>query len=149
MPMIQQNYEHIGERYAALLAALTAAMATRVVTDELTHLSERKSADLEKGVITLVSDTESGYRNTPGMKAVEGNHKVIVIGHLKVAETDSRAAIQEKEFTLIEELKAFVRAGVPRMTINLQNVRGSRQLEHPYGWIYAELTLGPSDQGTH
>lgn len=149
MPMIQKNLDDIGARYAAFVDALRVAMNDRVIKTDLEHISEQPAADITKGIWTVISDGESNYRNTPGLKATEGQHRLILVGHLKVPEAAKRSDIQEKEFAMTTQLKAFVRSGVPRMTINLQSIRGSRQLEHPYGWLYAELTLGPAEQGTH
>jgi hypothetical protein len=151
MVMIAKNIENIGERFQAFVTAFREFMEAqqRVVKDDLLNLNVQKDDELLKGIWMPVSDVEHGYRNKPGLSAVEGIHKVLVVGHLRVPADATARDVQAKEFAMIEELKAFVRSGVPRMTISLMTARGSRQLEHPYGWVYAELELGPNPQGTH
>lgn len=149
MVMIPQQTDHIGQRKQALMTAMEEAMATRVIVGQLKNFQEYSDEDLAKGVVQVISDAETGYSEEPGMTAREGTLSVIVVGHLRVAENTEPAAIEAAETALIEELKAFVRAGVAGATVLLDEARGSRQTEHPYGWIFARLRLAPSLTGTN
>lgn len=148
MAMIARAYERMDDRLAAFVTALTAALPARVVKTELLHFDAQPSADLTAGVVTVISDYEADYSTRPGMAGREGTQRLILVGHLKVAETDTATAIQALEMDMMEEIKTFVRNGVPRMTLNLERCQGSRQLDHPYGWFVALIDAGPPVETT-
>lgn len=141
--------DRMDARLDAIEAALTAALPTRLVSDTLQHYTERSDAELTQGVVTLVSADEKGYSQNLGMAARDGTQRILLIGHLRVAEGTPRKAIQDQELDLIEELKAFIRAGVPGMSLTLDSVIHSRQLDHPYGWVVAYIDAAPPRQTTY
>lgn len=139
-----KNIERMDDRLAAIAAALTTALSTRTVKRGLYHYSDHSPADLTKGVVMLVSAGEGDYSKALGMAAKEGTHRIMLVGHLKVLESDTRQAIEAAELDLIEEIKAFVRSGVAGTTLTLDRAEQSRQLEHPYGWVLAFIDAGPT-----
>lgn len=139
----KQWIDRIDDRLDALYASLTATLSTRVVKRSLLHFDAHAEGEIEQGVLMLVSDGESNYSDKLGMEAKEGSHKLLLIGHLKVDETTDPSAIEAAETDLIEEVKSWVRGGVNGMSLQLQRVTQSRQLEHPYGWVLIEVAALP------
>ncbi|HHJ11893.1 MAG TPA: hypothetical protein ENK00_01830 [Chromatiales bacterium] len=146
---IGQAIERMDDRLDALEASLVAALPTRIVSRDLKHYTDQSDADLTKGVVTLVSAGEKDYSKALGMTARDGIHQVLLIGHLRVAENQGGQAIEAAELDLIEEIKGWVRAGVDGMSLRLDNVQHSRQLDNPYGWIVAYVDAGPPRQTTY
>ncbi len=137
--------ERLDERRDAVLAALAAALGTRVVTNSLQSIESQSAADLAQGVVMLVSVRERSYSRGLGMAATKGLQEFLLVGHLRVAADAPPSAIEDAEMALIEELKAFVRGGVSGMSVRLGEVRQSQQLDHPYGWVVAHLDVGPPE----
>lgn len=146
---IGQAIERMDDRLDALEASLILALPARVISRDLKHYSEQTDADLTAGVVTLVSAGEKDYSRGLGMEARDGTHRVLLIGHLRVAEDQGGQAIEAEELDLIEDIKSWVRAGVDGMSLRLDSVQHSRQLENPYGWIVAYVDAGPPRQTTH
>jgi len=143
---IGQAIERMDDRLDAIEASLILALPTRVISRDLKHYSEQTDADLTAGVVTLVSAGEKNYSKALGMEARDGTHSVLLIGHLRVAENQSGKSIEAAELDLAEELKSWVRAGVTGMSLRLDSVQHSRQLDNPYGWIVAYVDAGPTRQ---
>ena len=136
--------DRLDDRLNAIEAALTTALPTRVIKRAYyRHVQDQAPADLDAGVVMLVSSGESGYRKGVGLVAREGTQDVLLVCHLRVAETASPQDIEAAEIVLIEEIKSFVRAGVAGMTLLLDRVQHSRQQAHPYGWVVATLQAAP------
>lgn len=131
--------ERIDDRAAAIFASLQAALPARVVKRSLMHFQDHAAADIAAGVVMLASDGESDYSKNPGMTAKDPKHSLLLVGHLKVAETSERVAIELAEMALIEDVKTWLRAGVPGMSFELELSQHSRQLEHPYGWVVMKI----------
>ncbi len=140
---IGADIERIDDRLDAIEAALRSALPRRIVTRSLKHYDEHSPADLRTGVVTLVSAGESQYDGRLGMEATRGTLRILLVGHLKVEEESGGVAIEAAELDLVEDIKAFVRGGVTGMSLRLDNVQHSRQLEHPYGWLVAYVDVGP------
>lgn len=142
--------ERMDDRMDAIHAALVAALPTRVVKRSFfKHFSEHEEAELAAGVVMLISAGEGDYARGRGMIAREGVHKFLLIGHVKSDDDSEPKATEAAELDLIEEIKAFVRVPVPGMSLYLAQAQHSRQLEHPYGWVVANLDAGPPSQNTH
>jgi hypothetical protein len=142
--MIQKNIDHIGVRLAAFEDALITALPTRhIKRAELIPFHEHKAQEIRDGVVTIISSGESNYNNSQGMVAREGTLRLILVGHLKLDENATGLEIETAEIALIEEIKAFVRAGVPGMSLSLDSSQQSRQLDKPYGWTLQYLDVGP------
>ena len=141
--MIQKNIDDIAQRFDAFVAALTTAMPTRTVKEEVLPYTEHEPQQLRDGVLTVLSSDERDYSNSQGMKAREGTHRLILVGHLQLDEAATAAEIRNAEFALIEEVKTFVRAGIPGMSLSLVRSVHSRGLEKPYGWTLQYIDAGP------
>lgn len=152
---IGQAVERMDDRLEALRTALAAAgspLENRVHKTSLAHYTAHSDAELAQGVLTAVSAGEKDYHEAPGMEAREGTQRVLLIGHLKKAEIDPAADVEAEELDLIEEIKTFVREQRQRLTgisLRLDSVLHSRQLEAPYGWVVAYLDLRPPRATTH
>lgn len=141
--MGQQAIDRIDDRLDVFKPALQLALPTRWVEIGLVPYEDRQKEDLQAGVVNIVSNGEGNYHRGKGMAAREGIHKVLLICHLQVEETQTRAELQQAEIDLMEEIKSFVRTGVAGMTVVLDNLQQSRLLEHPYGWVVAFIELHP------
>jgi len=139
------------DRLDAIETALVTALPTRPVKRSLLkHYSDYSDQELADGVVILLSAGERDYNNKPGMIAKEGTHRIILIGYLKLNEKASQPQdVEAAELDLIEEIKAFVRAGVSGTTLLLDNVQHSRQLEFPYGWVVAYIDAGPPNMNLY
>lgn len=130
--------------------AATAFFTTRVIKRSLLqHYDSHAAGELEKGVIMIISRGESDYKNGLGMTAKEGTQTILFIGHIKVAENSEPVEIEKAEGILIEEIKSFLKLGVPGMSLKPERIDQSQQLAHPYGWVVAKLRAEPPQQGTH
>jgi len=141
--------DNIEQRTDAIIAAAQAHFTSRVVSEDLLqHYSEHPAADLQKGVIAVVSDAEQDYSDDLGMIATEGTQQLKLICHLQVTEKNPKAPrdVQRAEQKLIEEIKSFVRAGVDGMTLVLRRAQQSRQLSYPYGFVVADIEARPPGQ---
>lgn len=138
----------MGDRMAAIAAALAARYPARKVRRSLVDFNDLAAADLAAGVYTLVSTGESGFTNVAGYEAQDGRQGILLVGQIRVAETKDKAQagllVEEAEFVLIEEVKAFLRALPEALCLlTLENWRQSQQLEEPYGWIACQLEYVP------
>lgn len=142
--------ERIDDRHAAILAAAQAHFAARVVQNGWTHYRNQAMADLQAGIVMVVVDSESDWRNSPGMIAKAGTTAVLLVAHVAVDEkTQTAADVQDLELDIAEEIKAFARAGVDGLTLQPQSINTSRQLEYPYGFVVARVDAGPPQASTH
>ncbi len=135
----------LGDRAAALKAALAAAWPLRVVTRDFDLLENRKRADLEKGIYTVLSRGEAGYTNVSGYEARDGQQTVVIVG--QIVNPDDKAApstTEDLEFAMVDEIKAFCRA-LPANLCMLALLRfiQSTQQDHPYGWVVFHLEYLP------
>lgn len=135
--------ERMDERLDAIETALVAELSTRTIKRDLLTFTDHTDAEIDAGVVTIVSAGEKDYNNGLGMEAKEGAHQVLLIGHLRVAEGTTGKDIEAVELDLAEEIKAFVRTGVADMSLKLNSIQHSRQLDHPYGWLVANIDAGP------
>lgn len=128
------------QRMVALKTALAATLPSRVVTRDLKDFSDRASADLIKGVFTLISIGESGYRNYNGREAMDGRHRILLIGQIVLGEDDAPSKVEDAELAMVEDIKGFVRAlPVGLCSLVMTGFRQSGQLEAPYGWVSIDI----------
>lgn len=134
-------------RRLALLSALKEALPARHVKGAWYRaFDDHTPQELADGVLMVISAVESGYRQgTPGRVARDGTQLFVLVGYLKADEDDPHEALQDAEDTLAEDLKSFARTPIPGMSLWLDRVETSRQLEHPYGWVLAFIEAGPPD----
>jgi len=138
----------LGTRMAAIAAALASAYPTRKVRRSLVDFNLLPKADLLAGVYTIYSGGEGDFTNVSQYVAQDGRQHIKLVGQIQLPENKDKAAagvaIEEAEFTMIEEIKAFLRA-LPESLCLLELVSWtqSQQLEEPYGWILADLAYIP------
>lgn len=130
----------LSARMELIKSQLAAKYPARVVTRDFVDFPMRAAADLEKGVYTLISRGEGGYQNHNGREAMDGKHNIGLIGQIQVGEEASASAVEDAEFAMLEEIKAFVRAlPIELCTLVMKDFAQSSQLEHPFGWIAVEM----------
>lgn len=131
----------LSTRMAAIEAALKTAMPGRVVTRVFLDFGLRARADLEKGIFTLVSQGERGYRNYNGREAMDGRHRMMLIGQIVVPEAQA-ATIEDVEFEMVADVKGFLRALPPAIAGLVANgFQQSGQMDKPWGWVAFDLEL--------
>lgn len=135
--------DDIRQRMGALIASLEAALPARIIKRGLIPYDDHGADELAAGVVMLISDAEQEYSRALGMTAREPIHKLIVVGHLKIAETATAADLEDAEQDLMEDIKAWIRAGLDGMDLQPESIQQSRQLEFPYGWIVAHIDAIP------
>lgn len=130
----------ISDRMEAIRAALAAAYPARVVTRQWRPMTTRRAEDLAAGIYSLVSQGESDYPNFNGYEARDGKHRIALIGQVKLAESATPDQVEDAEFAMVAEVKAFVRALPESLCcLLLTAFTQSGQLEAPYGWVIFEL----------
>lgn len=130
----------LGTKFEQLRSALETAQPARIVTRSFNN--DRPDAELRAGVFTILAQGEGGYNNLPGREAMYGTIDLVILGQIMVAEGDAAADLEEAEFTLVEEIKSFVRAlpvGIDSLMI--KRYRQSGQIDHPYGWVAIEMEM--------
>lgn len=132
----------LADRMSAIATGLAAACPARVVTRHYADFAKRKPADLDKGILTLVSLGEDGYQNLRGRAAQDGRHNMILLAQIKLAEKSTGDQVEAAEFALVEEVKAFLRelpAGLA--CLEMTGFRQSGQQDAPFGWASMDLEL--------
>lgn len=127
----------------AMKTSIAAALPARIVQRSLLlDPPNEPAANLEKGVICLLSQGGGKFANYLGREGELGRMEVAVVGFLKVAENTNPAAIEQAELALLQELLDWTgNTGVPGLTALPQEFRQSQQLEHPYGWLMLGLEV--------
>lgn len=130
------------DRMALVAAQLADRFPARLVTRSMKDFAERQPADLKRGVYTLISLGESDYANLRERAAMDGRHRMLLIGQIQLGEKVEPSAIEDAEFVMAEEIKDFVRNLPPALVcLEMKSFRQSGQVEHPYGWIAVDLEL--------
>lgn len=135
--------ENMGARLTAVTDLFTEQLTTRHIKRALKFFADQDSAEILAGILMIVSAGEADYKNQRGMVGKEGTGKILLVGHIRVAESDNSQDIEDVEIAFIEEIKAALRVDVPGLSFSLESVEHSRQLEHPYGWFVATIKVGP------
>jgi len=132
----------LGARMTLIRDLLAARLPHRVVTRSLRDFAERQPAELKRGVFSLISLGESDYANLRERAAMDGRHRMLLVGQIQIGEKTDPEAIEEAEFTMVEEIKDFARSLTPALAcLEMKNFRQSGQIEHPYGWISVDLEM--------
>jgi len=131
-------------KVAALRSALQKAMPNRVHKDGYRRdIDEHLPDELRDGVVMLVAGTESDYSDRLGMEAREGDLRLALVIEFRIDADDDGAEVERQELAMAEEIKDFVRAGVPGIGLDLGSIYTSSQQITPYGFVVAELIAGP------
>lgn len=131
------------DRMIGIQDALAALYPARIVTRNLKDFDFRTPAELDAGIYTIVSKGEQGYKNYNGREAADGKHGILLVGQFKVAEAAEPELIEDQEFLMIVEIKAFLRALPGELCCLVMNgFQQSMQTSHPYGFIACDLEIG-------
>lgn len=131
-------------RMTAIRAALKTAMPDRLhQTSYKRDFDEFETHELKAGVVVLVSGGETNFSHQVGMEAREGTLSIALVIQFQVEGDDDGEMVEEQELTISEEIKTFVRAGVPGIDLTLDSLLHSAQQETPYGYVVAQLNAGP------
>lgn len=120
-----------------------------VYKDTFVPLNNHSDDELLKGVVMFGASGEKGYSQSKGQETKKGTTRVLLLLHLKVGEKVSGKILRQKEQTFFGQVKAFIRTGLPGVTLQLEQVQQSRQLTHPYGWAVAYIDIVPPAASTH
>ncbi len=141
--MNEPAIDRLDDRRDAVEAALTTALPGRVIAKELKHYSQHTNADLQKGVLAMITDAEDRYSSSPGMVGREGVHRFTLVGHVRPSASAGPREVENAELAMIEDVKAFVRTSVPGLVLRMVRARTSRQAVAPYGFIVCEIEAWP------
>ncbi len=123
-------------RMEAIRTSLAAAVPERIVTRAFKPLQNVPASELQAGQYTIISRGESGYQNLNGREAMDGTHRVLIVGRFQLPEDASGLDIEQTEFEMLDEWKAWLRALPDELCcFVLQEFEQSGQVEQPYGWI--------------
>lgn len=132
----------LSDRMNAIQSALAAMYPARTVTRDLKDFAARPLGELQSGIYTVLSTSEGNYSHYLGGMTRDGEHRVLVVGQVAVAETAAPSMTEDAEGVMIDEIKAFTRDLPPELgSLTLTGWRQSQQLEHPYGWVAFDMTL--------
>lgn len=122
-----------------LAEVLAAAAPSRVVSRSFQDFARRDRADLQAGVLTVLG---RGANNPQPPRAEI--LRVLLVGQVQLGEDTAGSALEAAEGELVDEIYHLARF-IGGAYLDIANWRQSMQLEHPYGWITADLEIGPFD----
>lgn len=134
-----------GEAVMALLATNLAAHFTanppvRVVTRELMDFALRKDTDLATGVVSLAGLVVEGLDAVRDLQDLTGKLQIILVGQFKLGETKTGLEVEQAEWILWEQVKAFCKApGAGLCPLSPVRLQLSGQVHRPYGEIVVDL----------
>lgn len=132
----------LSDRMNAIQSTLAAMYPARTVIRDLKDFAARPLGELQAGIYTVLSASEGNYSHYLGGMTRDGEHRVLVVGQIAVAETSAPSMTEDAEGVMIDEIKAFTRDLPPELgSLTLTGWRQSQQLEHPYGWVAFDMTL--------
>ena len=116
----------------------------RIVTRNFIDPAQRPTEEMRRGVYTLLSSGEGDYTNAPGYYARQGRQDITLVADIQVDESATPSKTEDAEFTMIDEIKAFVR-NLPDTvcTFGLQSWVQSGQIAHPRGWVVFQMEYLP------
>lgn len=125
----------------AMKDALQASLPARVVTRELIDPANAPEADLEKGVICLVSSGGGGFANYLGREGDLGELKVSLVAFVLVDEQASPLEVERAELAVLGDVLGWINspAVAPMDVVLPGDWAQSQQLEHPHGWVRLDL----------
>lgn len=132
----------LSDRMTLIKSTIAAQLPLRVVTRNLKDFGQRKPADLKAGIYTLISNGEGGYENLNSRAAMDGRHRMSLIGQIQLGEKAEPSEIEDAEFVMVEEIKAFCRNLPPQLAcLSMTGYQQSAQVDAPYGWIAVDLEM--------
>lgn len=132
----------LSTRMEMIKTQLATRYPLRIVTRSLKDHAQRHAADLKKGIYTLISHGEEGFTNLRERAAMDGRHRILLVGQFQLGENCAPVDIENAEFVMVEEIKEFLRDLPPDLAcLEMTGYQQSAQLEAPYGWIAAQLEI--------
>lgn len=135
----------IGTILDNLVTAISAAAPARTVSRTMRDFAARQDAELEAGVITVLSRGLSGDAPAQYLDVLLVG-QVLVRGSEDDTNTQAGNLLEEQELLLLDDIECFI-LGVSGAQVRLSEVRQSLQVERPYGWVSVSLRVGPFDLG--
>ena len=130
----------LSDRMALIKTQLAIALTARVVTRDLMDFAQRDNADLVKGVYTVVSKTEGGYKNYSGREGMDGTQNILLVGQFVLAEDVLPSVVEDAELAMVDEIKTFLRTRPAALAqLYMTGFRQSQQMDAPYGWVTIDL----------
>lgn len=131
----------ISRALVALEASLIAAMPSNIVSTEFVDFTQRRAAELQRGVITLLhvgGDRSSEWETMLTLK---------LVAQVTVPERiSSQRALRDAELALLQGLHAWINnPGAAAPSLQTTGYKTSGQMEFPNGWVSIDLTAGPLD----
>ncbi len=131
----------ISRALVALEASLIAAMPTCIVSTDFVDFTQRRAAELQRGVITLLhvgGDRSSEWETMLTLK---------LVAQVTVPERiSSQRALRDAELALLQGLHAWINnPGAAAPSLQTTGYKTSGQMEFPNGWVSIDLTAGPLD----
>lgn len=134
----------LATRMNTMRDSLAALYPARVVSRDATDPAQMSNADLTRGVYTLISLAERDYTEAPGYKAQDGRQRILILGDFAIEENQPGSKIEDTEFTMMEEIKAFARNLPDSLcSLSIKGIAQSGQTANPYGWIVVEAEYQP------
>lgn len=118
---------------------LRAALPGRVVSTEFVDFAQRRSDELQQGVVTLL---------LPGgdLGEWETTLKLTLVGQITVPErTATQRQLRDAEQSMLAQLLAWINNPGDAPHLQATGFKTSSQMEYPNGWVSIELTAGPLD----
>lgn len=132
----------LATRMNLIKSTLAACYPARVVTRSLKDVSQHKTPDLKLGIYTLISQGEGGYANLLGRAARDGQQRLLLVGQIQLGENAETSEIEDAEFVMVEEIKAFCSDLPPALIcLSMTGYQQSSQIDAPYGWIAVHLEM--------
>lgn len=130
----------LSERMTSLKSELQLAYPDRVVTRTFVDFADRDRALLAQGIYTIISQGEGEYENLNSREAMDGTQRILLSAQIELPEGSSGELIEEAEFAMVEEIKAFMRALPAALCcLTMTGFNQSGQLDAPYGWALINL----------
>ena len=134
----------LGDRMEAIRAALAAMFPARVVTRKAVDPANQPREDMVKGIYTLIALGEEGFTNVAGYEAEDARQQILIVGDFVLDEGQGGDAIENAEFAMRDEIKAFCKALPDSLcTLNLIAWAGSTQAAAPFGGAIFQLEYIP------
>ena len=132
----------LSARMVLISETLAKRYPLRTVTRSLKDFSQRRASDLKCGIYTVVSHGEAGFENLRERAAMDGRHRMLLVGQIQIEEKEEPEAIEDAEFVMIEEIKTFLRDLPPTLAcLEMTGYVQSAQVDAPYGWFQADLEM--------
>lgn len=128
----------------ALADWLQAELPQRLVTRSWCDSAQRPRAELERGVLTLISQGASQYADYPGREAQLAQYQLALVAQCVLPESADGGVVEAAELDLIAEIEAVLGRLPPVLGgLSLSEWRQSGQLDAPYGWVAFSLIWSP------